>query len=197
MRDSPGSVTRLLRAWHQGDRRSLSTLIEQVYGDLLRIARHRLRGERPGHSISPSVLVHELYIRLSDDPKIDWANRTHFFAVSGMVMRRVLVEHARARRRKKRRGIVVPLQEGSATVPALSVDIIDLHDAIEKMRSEGFEREAKVVDLRYFGGLSIDETAAYLEISSATVRRAWTLAKSWLYKTLDTPRDPHRGSETA
>ncbi|MFN7973404.1 MAG: ECF-type sigma factor [Acidobacteriota bacterium] len=178
------SVTKLLVAWRAGSDGALDELIERVYFDLKRIARGRLRGDGAQASLSPTGLVHEAYVRLAEHAEIDWTNRSHFFAVASNVMRRVLVEHARARLRKKREGIRVPLSDATAKTPAVDVDVLDLDAALGKLKDHGYVREAAVVELRYFGGLSVDEAAEHLGVSRVTVKRAWAFAKTWLYREL-------------
>ena len=180
----PRSVTRLLLDWRGGRKDALGLIVEQVYDDLKRIARGRLSREYVERSLSPTTLVHEAYLRLVEDPDIDWEDRSHFFAVASTVMRRVLVEQGRARRSQKRQGILVPIQEESATASRIDVDVLALDDALARLEARGHRREVQVVELRYFGGLSIEEAAAHLGVSTATVRRSWTFAKAWLAKEL-------------
>ncbi len=179
-----GSVTELLVAWRKGDEAALGALMDVVYADLKAIARNRLARERRDHTLSPTSLVHEMYLRLMDDAHIDWQDRSHFFAVASTVMRRVLVEHGRARRRKKRNGLMVPLRDVDATTRGIVVDILDLDDALQKLQQAGHARESQVVELRFFGGLTIEETAAHLGLGESTVRQSLTFAKAWLYQTL-------------
>jgi RNA polymerase sigma factor (TIGR02999 family) len=180
----PGEVTRLLLAWRQGDGKALEELIPLVYEELHRMAERYLRNERPGHTLQPTAIVHEAYLRLIPRQTEDWQNRTHFFAVAAQSMRRILVEYARARQAKKRggRGTHWLLDTVVMTEPR-EVDLIAVDDALLKLSAlDG--QQGRVVELRFFGGLTEDQVADVLGVSTRTVRRKWTLAKAFLYREL-------------
>ena len=177
--------TELLLAWSDGDHAALDQLVPLVYGELRRIARLHLGRERTGHSLQPTALVNEAYLRLIDIKRIEWQNRQHFFAVAARVMRRLLVDSARARRVHKRGGGVekAPLDEALVISNEPQRGLVELDDALSALAAVD-ARKAQVVELRYFGGLSVEETAATLEVSTATVMRDWRLAKVWLLREL-------------
>ncbi|MEO8259080.1 MAG: sigma-70 family RNA polymerase sigma factor [Acidobacteriota bacterium] len=178
-------VTAILRAWSDGDRAALDRLTPIVYDELKRLARRYMRGERAGHSMQTSALVNEAYLRLVDYKRMQWRNRAHFFAVSAQLMRRILVDHAR-RRNLKRGGNVPHVSLDDATVVAggePSADLVALDDALNAL-ARFDPRKVRVVEMRFFGGLSVDETAAVLGISAVTVMRDWSTAKAWLYREL-------------
>lgn len=178
-----GEVTRLLRAWGEGDEAARDRLIPVVYRELRRRAAGHLRRERPGHTLRPTDLVHETYLRLCDQDSA-WQNREQFFGVASRLMRRILVDHARARAAAKRgKGLRVTLVEGSAVAEPSEPDLLDLDAALDELAALD-ERQAQLVELRYFGGLSIEETARALDLSVATVSREWTAARTWLYRRL-------------
>jgi RNA polymerase sigma factor (TIGR02999 family) len=179
-----GDVSAILRAWSDGDQRALDRLTPIVYDELRRLARRYMRRERPGHSLQTSALVNEAYMRLVDYKRMQWQDRAHFFAVSAQLMRRILVEHAR-RRNLKRGGRVVRVSlDDAATVGAEAAsDLVALDDAMNALARLD-ARKARVVEMRFFGGLSVDETAAVLNVSPVTVMRDWTSAKAWLYREL-------------
>jgi RNA polymerase sigma-70 factor (ECF subfamily) len=175
-------VTQLLRAWGEGDRSALDRLTPIVYKELRRLARCYLRGERPGHSVQTTALVNEAYMRLVDYKGMQWQNRAHFFAVSAQLMRRILVEHARRHNLKRGGGVQhVSLEEAAAVGGGRAADIVALDDAMNALARLD-ARKAQVVELRFFGGLSVPETAEALKISSVTVMRDWSTAKAWLYR---------------
>jgi RNA polymerase sigma factor (TIGR02999 family) len=182
-------ITALLRAWSGGDAAAEAKLLPLVYDQLRRQAAHQLRRERPGHSLSPTAVVHELYLRLVPQERAVWSNRTQFFAVASRLIRRVLVDHARERGAAKRAGGQqrVTLDENLAeTGPRdgpRDADVLALDEALEELAALD-PRRARLVELRYFGGLSLDETASALEISAATVSREWQLARAWLHRRL-------------
>ncbi len=180
----PGEVTRLLLAWRQGDRDALDRLIPLVYGELHRMAERYLRRERRGHTLQPSAIVNEAYLRLLGRQGADWKNRAHFFAVAAQSMRRILVEHARHRDAKKRggQGTRYLLDTVVFTEPR-AVDLIAVDDALAKLSALDSE-QGRVVELRFFGGLTEEETAEALEISLSTVHRKWLLAKAFLHREL-------------
>jgi RNA polymerase sigma factor (TIGR02999 family) len=175
------NVTDLLVAWSRGDRGALTALVPLVYDELRELARRFLGQERVGHTLQPTALVHEAYARLIDQDRVHWQGRTHFFAVAAQAMRRVLVDHARKRHAARRGGPALRVTLADSLLPAdrHDVDLIGLHEALTAL-GELDARHARIVELRYFGGLSIEETAEELSISLATVKRDWTLARAWL-----------------
>lgn len=180
---SPGEVTNLLLAWRGGDRDALARLIPLVYGDLRKRAQEYLRRERAGHTLQPTALVNEAYLKLVDQTRVKWQSRAHFLAVASRAMREVLVDYAR-RHRAARRGsgeTRVALQEGSAATPPRSLDLLALDVALDRLAALD-ERQSKLVELRIFAGLTIDETAEALGISPATVSREWKHAEAWLHR---------------
>lgn len=181
---TPGAVTRLLAAWNQGDERARDSLMPLVYGELRRRAASYLRRERPGHTLRPTDLVHEAYLRLCAQHK-GWQNREQFFAVAAQLMRRILVDHARAQKAAKRgRGLRVTLDEGMiGSIGARQPDLIILDRALEELAARD-ERLCRLVELRFFAGLTLQETAGALGISLATANRDWALAKAWLFRRL-------------
>jgi RNA polymerase sigma factor (TIGR02999 family) len=180
---SPGEVTRLLQAWRDGDEAARDQLIPVVYGELRRRAAGHLRRERPDHTLRPSDLVHETYLRLLDQNP-GWQNREQLFAVASRMMRRILVDHARMRLTKKRgAGLRVALVEDVAAAPAGQPDLLDLDGALEELAALD-ERQVRLVEMRFFGGLNIEESARALGISLATANRDWAMAKAWLYRRL-------------
>lgn len=178
-------LTAVLRAWSDGDPAAEAKLLPLVYDQLRRQAAHQLRRERPGHSLSPTAVVHELYLRLVPQERASWVNRAQFFAVASRLIRRVLVDHARARRTAKRAGgwQRVTLAEDVVEAGPPDLDLLALDRALEELAALD-ERRARLVELRYFGGLSLDETAAALGVSAATVSREWQLARAWLHRRL-------------
>jgi len=178
-------VTRLLRDWSAGRAEARDELVGLVYAPLRAIAERHLQRERGGHTLQPTALVNELYLRLVDQRSVEWNDRTHFFAVAAQVMRRILVDHARRRNSDKRGGGLVPLTIGAALEVAAeeNVDVIALDAAIENLANV-FPQQARIVELRFYGGLTIDETASALAISAATVSREWTMARAWLRRAM-------------
>jgi RNA polymerase sigma factor (TIGR02999 family) len=177
-----GDVSRLLHAWSGGDTEALDRLTPIVYDELRRLARRHLRGERDGHSLQATALVNEAYVRLVDFTRIQWQDRAHFFAVSAQVMRRILVDHARRRNAKRGRGHQhVSLDETVVVAPQPSVDLVALDDALETLARMD-PRKAQVVEMRFFAGLSVEESAAVLQVSPVTVMRDWRVAKAWLHR---------------
>ena len=177
--------TQLLVAWGKGEDGALDKLVPLVYDELRRTARRALRGESSGTGMQTNSLVHEAYMRLLDSSQVRYQNRSHFFAVSSMLMRRILVDFARSRRALKRGGDVVrvPLNEAMDGLPERSSDLVALDDALGEL-AEMDPRKAQVVEMRFFGGLSVSETAAALKVSVDTVMRDWKLAKVWLLREL-------------
>jgi RNA polymerase sigma factor (TIGR02999 family) len=188
---TPSTITRLLRAWSAGDAAAGDALMPLVYDELRRRARRYLRRERREHTLEPTALVHEAYMRLVDQREADWRNRTQFYAVAAVVMRRVLVDHARSHRAEKRGGSLfrVPLDEGMAQGEAREVDLMDLEEALVELAAHD-TRQARIVELRYFAGLSIEETAEVVGISPATAKRDWTMARAWLYRRVSPGASP-------
>ncbi len=181
----PGELTRLLLAWSKGDSGALEALIPLVYDELHGLAERYLAQEDSAHTLQPTAVVHEAYLRLVDQKRVTWKNREHFFAVAAQAMRRLLVDHARRRDAQKRGGAAtrVPLEEAAPTVAPREADVVALDRALEKLAALD-ARQAKIVELRYFGGLTLDETADVLGTSPSTVGRAFRLAKAWLYREL-------------
>ena len=185
MTDPPHSeVSQLLLAWRRGEPGALDRLLPLVYDELRVLARRQMGGERPDHTLQTTALVHEAYLRLCG-ADVQWEGRVHFLAVAAQVMRRVLVDHARARRRAKRGGGAAPvtLDEALVVSPEPAPDLVALDEGIARLSALD-ERKARVVELHYFGGLTYDETAAALGVSAATVDRELRLAKAWLYREL-------------
>jgi RNA polymerase sigma factor (TIGR02999 family) len=177
-------VTGLLGAWTNGDAGASTDLMEAVYGELRRLARGYLRRERRDHSLPPTALVHEAYLRLVDQRRVPWQNRAHFFAIAAHLMRRILVDHARARGAAKRGdSVTVPLEEADARLHLPDVDVLALDIALDKLASID-DRQSRLVELRFFAGLTVVEAAAVLGIAPITVKRDWALARAWLYREL-------------
>jgi RNA polymerase sigma factor (TIGR02999 family) len=191
------NVTELLLSWGQGDTAALDRLVPLLYDDLRRVARGHLRRERPGHSLQATALVHEVFLRLVDVDRMTLKSRTHFFALSARLMRQILVDHARRQRASKRGGsaTVISLNEAAgAAAPAStsSVDVLALDEALDALSSLDV-RQCRVVELRFFAGLNIPETADALAVSTATVEREWAMAKAWLHQRLSTAQEPSAG----
>jgi len=182
---SEHEVTRLLQAWSAGDERALEKLIPLVYDELHRLARRYMAGERSGHTLQTSALVNEAYLRLVDAQRLNWQNRAHFFGVSAQLMRQILVDFARSRRSLKRGGdtLTVSLEEGSIVSRARGADVVALDDALKTLAAMD-ARRSRVVELRFFGGLSAEESAEVLKVSPETVLHDWKLAKVWLLREL-------------
>jgi len=181
---SAGEVSELLRAWSRGDQGALGRLTPIVYEELRRLARHYMRGERPGHSLQATALVNEAYTRLVDYKRMQWQNRAHFFAVSAQLMRRILVEHARRHNLKRGGGLQhISLDETAVVGMKEDTDLVALDDAMNSLARID-PRKVRVVEMRFFGGLSVEETAEVLKISPVTVKRDWRTARTWLYREL-------------
>ncbi len=182
MSTDDGQVTLLLRAMKNGDQSAAEKLLPLVYKELHRLAKSYMRRERPDHTLQPTALIHEAYLRLAHD-NVDWQSHQHFIGVAANVMRRVLVDYARAHNAEMRGGGLerVELEEGLAISKERSGEVIALHDALNSLEALN-PRRAKVVELRYFGGLSVEEIAAVLEMSPRSVKRDWALARPWLFK---------------
>lgn len=180
-------LTELLRAWNGGDGAALDELLPIVYDELRQQAARHLKRQPAGHTLRPTALVHEAYLRLAGSPSSSWQSRAHFFAVAGQVMRAVLVDHARARQAAKRGGDASPVTlenvADSADGTANSVDVLALDEALRRL-ADVDKQKCRVVELRYFTGLTIEETAEALNLSTATVKREWTAARAWLKREL-------------
>jgi RNA polymerase sigma factor (TIGR02999 family) len=185
MNDRSAQVTNLLKAWSSGEEAALARLAEHVYPELRLIARRYLRNEAQGNTLQTTALVHEVYLRLVDVSSVDWQARAQFFSMAAQMMRRILVDAARARGSDKRggRAVKVNIEETAFLSPAPNPSLLALDDALTVF-SEVAPRQAKVVELRYFGGLTEEEIVAVLKISARTVRRDWDLAKAWLSREL-------------
>jgi RNA polymerase sigma-70 factor, ECF subfamily len=180
----PGEISTLLRAWSDGDQSALARLTPIVYDELHRLAHRYMRGERPGHSLQTTALVNEAYMRLVDYKRMEWRDRAHFFAVSAQAMRRILVDHARRHNLKRGGGMQrVSLEEASVMSGDEDTDLVALENAMNAL-AEIDARKVQVVEMRFFGGLSVDETAEVLKVSPVTVKRDWVVAKAWLHREL-------------
>jgi len=187
MTPSPKSITQLLIEWRDGDETALNRLMPLVHEELRRLAHHYLRRERPGQTLQTIDLVNEAYLRLVDHKGMHWQNRAHFYAVAAQAMRRILVDRARSRDAIKRGGEVriMALDEAATLAEEQATHLIALDDALKQLAIID-ERKSKIVELRYFGGMSIEETAEVLGVSSATVNREWSTAKAWLLRAIAT-----------
>lgn len=177
--NEPGEITRILAEARLGDEQALQQLIPVVYSELRRLAAYYMQQERPEHTLQATELVHEVYLRLVGRRAPDWQDRAHFFAVAAQVMRNLLVDHARARLRAKRGGLKLPLDEARTLAAVQSDELLAIEEALEGLSAID-PRQGRIVELRYFGGLSIEEVAAVLRISECTVKREWRMAKAWL-----------------
>ena len=179
---SPSEITRLLKDWSRGDSAALDQLMPIVYNELRRVAARYLRRERQDHTLQPTALVNEAYLRLIDQKQVNWQNRAHFMGVAAQMMRRILVDHAKNQHRAKRGGGApkVSLDEAAAVCEEGANELVEIHEALTALAAFD-ERKSRVVEMRYFGGLSVEETAEVLEVSVITVARDWKLAKAWLY----------------
>lgn len=187
----PGAATQLLLAWSTGDHRALDQMLPLVYDELHRLASRYLSDERPDHTLQPTALVHEAYLRLINQRSVDWRNRAQFLGVAASMMRRILVNHARDRAAAKRAGnrerVSLSLVDVASGAP--DVDLIALEDALARLTALD-ERKARVVELRFFGGLTMEEVAELLEVSRATVEREWSFARAWLFDAIEGTGDP-------
>lgn len=180
---SPHEVTQLLEDWSNGDKAALDKLTPLVYDELRRLAHHYISRERPNHTLQTTALVNEAYLRLVNQRDVHWQNRVHFFAVSAQVMRHILVDHARGHARTKRGGDFqqISLDQAALMMPERAAELLALDEALNNL--ERFDpRKSRIVELRYFGGLSVEETAEALKLAPVTIRREWNAAKAWLYK---------------
>jgi RNA polymerase sigma factor (TIGR02999 family) len=184
-RDSSNQVTGLLVRWREGDREALEELMPLVYDELRRLARHYLRQERSDHTLQSTALVHEAYLRLAGQNPPQWQNRAHFFGIAAHIMRQILVEHARARAAAKRGGgaCTLTLEAAVAFPNQTDVDVLALDRALNEL-SEMDAQQGRIVELRFFGGLTIEDTSEVLGISPATVKRDWVSARAWLYRAM-------------
>jgi len=179
----PAEVTELLRRWSGGDVAARESLVPLVYDELRRLARYYLASQRSDHTLQSTAIVHEAYLRLAGRDNVHWENRSHFFAVAAQLMRRILVDHARKRNAAKRGGAHLTLLVDETVEPSSQreLDLIALDDALKAL-AELDERQSRIVELRFFGGLSIDDTSRILDISPATVKREWSTARAWLHE---------------
>jgi len=185
MTTTPQEVSQLLRAWSDGDQTALDKLMPLVYEELRRMAKRHMDRQNPGHTLQTTALIHEAYLRLIDQKETRWQNRAHFFAVAARAMRSILVDYARARQAAKRGGeaVVVSLDEAAVASDERAAEMVALDDALEGLAAFD-RRKCRVVELRYFGGLSVEETAEVLKVSPETVARDWRLARTWLLREL-------------
>ena len=185
MADDPGQVTELLKRWGAGDRAALDELMPVMHRELRRLAARRMRQERPDHSLQPTALVNEMFLRIVDLERIDWQDRAHFLGTASAIMRRILVDHARRHKAAKRGegASVVTLNEAIGAGDAGDVEVLVLDEALSRLGAMD-ERLEKVVVFRFFGGLTVDEIAKVLGVSAPTVKRDWSTAKAWLYREL-------------
>jgi len=178
-------VTRLLTEWRGGNSAALNEMAPLIYEELRRLARSYLRRERPGHTLQSTALVHEAYLRMVDQQNVSWQNRSHFYGVAAQMIRRILVDHARAKRTHKRGDGAVPLalDEARGAQASRDLDLAALDDALAAL-AEIDSRQSRIVELRFFAGLSLDETAEVIGVSPATIKRDWTIARAWLKREL-------------
>jgi RNA polymerase sigma factor (TIGR02999 family) len=190
MPESPENVTRLLLDWSNGNKEALDSLLPIVYDELRRQASRYLRRERAGHTLQTTALINEAYLRLVNQKNVHWQNRAHFFGIAAQLMRRILVDHARTRKRSKRGGsdIRVSLNEATVTSQAQDLDLVALDEALERL-VEIDPQQSRIVELRFFSGLNVEETAEVLRISPATVKREWRIAKAWLHREISGTED--------
>jgi RNA polymerase sigma-70 factor (ECF subfamily) len=183
MDPSPSEISRLLADWTNGDQAALDKLMPLVYDELRRIAHHYMSRERPDHTLQTTALVNEAYLRLVDQKHARWQNRAQFFGIAARLMRRILVDHARTHAQAKHGGgaLKVSLDEVAILSPARAADVMALDDALKKL-AENDPRKCQIVELRYFGGMTVEETAELLKISPITVKRDWLVAKAWLHR---------------
>lgn len=185
MAPAPQNVTKLLISWGNGNKEALDRLLPLVYDELRRQAARYLRRERAGHTLQTTALIHEAYLRLVDQKNVHWQNRAHFFGLAAQLMRRILVDHARSKKRDKRGGsdIRVSLTGAQVLAKDRDVDVVALDEALDRL-AQLDEQQSRIVELRFFSGLTVEETAEALSISPATVKRDWSMAKAWLHREL-------------
>jgi RNA polymerase sigma factor (TIGR02999 family) len=185
MAGNPQNITELLVGYGRGDKEALDQLMPIVYDELRRQAARYLRREQAGHTLQTTALIHEAYLRLVDQRHVQWQNRAHFFGIASQLMRRILVDHARTKKRVKRGGsdIKVSLADANVAVKGQDLDVVALDEALDRL-AQIDEQQSRVVELRFFSGLTVEETAEVMGISKATVKRDWSVAKAWLYREL-------------
>lgn len=185
MQERPENITELLASYGRGDKESLDQLMPVVYDELRRQAARYLRREKAGHTLQTTALIHEAYVRLVDQRNMQWQNRAHFFGIAAQMMRRILVDHARSKKRAKRGGSDIRVSLGDAEVAAKDqeLDVVALDEALERLALID-KQQSRVVELRFFSGLSVEETAEVMGISKSTVKRDWSVAKAWLHREL-------------
>ena len=195
MKPATKDVTRLLEQLQAGDRNAVADLVPLLYDELRQLASKYLRRERPGHTLQATALVHEAYLRLVDQKDVGWQNRSHFFGVAAQQMRRILVDHARNRHAAKRGGSApkVTLDEALVVSDQAAEDVLQLNELLSRL-GERDEQQARVVELRVFGGLTVEEAAEALDISPATVKRDWAMAKAWLTREIQRERKGESGA---
>jgi RNA polymerase sigma factor (TIGR02999 family) len=182
----PSQVTQLLLKWSDGDTAALDQLVPLVHSELRRIARRYMGRQRPGHTLETSALINEAYLRLVDQRRVEWKDRAHFFAASAKIMRNILIDNARKYRYKKRGegARKVGLDEAAAVPEQRAAEFVALHDALDELENVD-PRKSQIVELRFFGGLNIEETAEVMKISPATVQREWRAARAWLQRAME------------
>jgi len=183
------NITDLLVSYGRGDKESLDKLMPAVYDELRRQAARYLRREQPGHTLQTTALIHEAYLRLVDQRNVQWQNRAHFFGIAAQMMRRILVDHARTKKRVKRGGsdIKVSLNDATVAVKGQDLDVVALDEALTRLERIDAQ-QSRVVELRFFSGLTVEETAEVMQVSPATVKRDWSMAKAWLHRELSGDR---------
>lgn len=181
----PEEITQLLLAWNQGDQTARDALLPLIYDELRRQARGYLRRERPDHTLQPTALVHEAYLRLIEPQQMNWQNRAHFFGIAARLMRQILINHAESRRAAKRGGDTerISLGDVAQLADTQAVDLLELHEALRQLEQID-PPQGQIVELRYFSGLTIEEVAAVMNLSPATVKREWSTARAWLRRAL-------------
>jgi RNA polymerase sigma factor (TIGR02999 family) len=193
MSPDPGAdVTQLLSKWSKGDQSALERLMPLVYGELRRLAGAYLRRERPNHTLQSTALVHEAFMRLMNQQDVEWQSRAHFYGIAAQMIRRILVDYARAQHAEKRGAGAIRLEfdEALAVPQQAGLDLVELNDALERLAAFD-ERQSRIVELRFFAGLSIEETAEVMHLSPASIKREWTSARAWLFRELrGTPAKP-------
>ena len=185
MPDIPQEITQLLMSWSQGEKAALDHLVQLVYPELRRLAKRYMARESPEHTLQTSALINEAYLKLVDQKNVEWQNRAHFYAVAAQVMRHILVDHARSRNYAKRGGgaLKLPLDEAAALTEQRATELIALDDALTNLA--GLDaRKSQIIELRFFGGLSMEETAEVMKISPSTVQREWRAAKAWIHHSM-------------
>jgi len=192
---SAKNVTKLLVQWSEGDQGALEALVPLVYGELRRLAQYYLKREKQNHTLSSTALVHEAYLRLVNQKDVTWQNRAHFFGVAAQMMRRILVDHARSHAYAKRGGgaLTLALDEAVDTPRPREIDLVALDDALDSLAKLD-ERQSRMVELRFFGGLSIEETSQVLGVSAPTVKREWASARAWLHRQITKSRGAASGA---